>query len=126
MLIHKSYKYEEIQLNTNLQVSAIKIYLQRTYTVCSIYLPHIPVTKLEMVLLINQLPKPFIIMGDTNAISAMWYDRQTNEKGRIIEEILLENDIAVINCRDSTNYHSQTNSYSIVDLAICSSDCQID
>ena len=126
MLIHKSYNYEEIQLNTNLQVSAIKIYLQRTYTVCSIYLPHIPVTKLEIVQLINQLPKPFIIMGDMNARSAMWYDRQTNEKGRIIEEILLENDIAVVNCRDPTHYHSQTNSYSIVDLAICSSDCQID
>ena len=28
--------------------------------------------------------------------------------------------------RDSIDYHSQINSCSIVDIAICSSDCQID
>ena len=33
-------------------------------------------------------------MGDMNARSAVWNDTERNEKGRIFEEILLEEDIA--------------------------------
>ena len=37
--------YQELQLDTNLQVVAAKIFLRKTCTICSVYLPHIPVTK---------------------------------------------------------------------------------
>ena len=43
LLIHNSSNYEELQLNTRLQVCAAKFYLDRTYTVYSLYLPHIEI-----------------------------------------------------------------------------------
>ena len=67
LLIHKSYNYEHIQVNTNLQLCTKHFYLEKTYTICSIYLSHIPITKQDIIQLINQLPKPFIFMGDMNA-----------------------------------------------------------
>ena len=49
--------------------------------------------------LINQLPKPFIIMGDMSALSAMWGDTSRNDKWKIVEEVALEANVIVMNNR---------------------------
>jgi len=126
ILVNKFVKQDELQLRTNLQAKAVRIHLKKTYTVCSIYLPHINVTYNDLSNLISQLPTPFVIMGDMNARSPMWHDVEINEKGRIIEDLLLEHDISILNNHKPTHYHQQTNSYSIIDLSMCSSDCALD
>jgi hypothetical protein len=44
MIIHKKIHYERITLNSELQAVAARINLGKTYTICSIYLPHVNVT----------------------------------------------------------------------------------
>ena len=126
ILIHKSYNYETIPLNTTLQACAAKIYVDNMYTVCSIYLPHEQVRKHQIIRIIEQLPRPFLIMGDMNARSPLWGDTVRNEKGTLFEEIMLETDVIIMNNGNPTHYHSQTNTHSVIDLTICSPDCQID
>ena len=99
-----------------------KSFYKKTCKICSLYLPHIAATKQEIVQFINQLPKPFIIMGDLNARSAVWKDTGWNEKGRVTEEILLDTDVVLLNNGSVTHDHSQTNSYSVIDLT----DCKVD
>ena len=126
LLIHKKIQYDLIPLNTTLQAIAAKVYWHKQYTICSVYLPHTEVTKQEIQNLIDQLPVPFLILGDFNARSTQWGDSTGNGKGRIMEDILLENDIILLNNNQPTHYHIQTNSYSNIDLSIASADCVTD
>lgn len=126
ILINKNVNYEHLPLNSQLQVVAAKVYLGKAYTICSIYLPHVNISLQEIESLIDELPRPFILIGDMNARNTLWHDVVTNHKGQIIEQILNRNDINIINSDSPTHYHLQTGSTSVIDLAMVSSDCSID
>ena len=59
--------------------------------------PHIPVTKAEIQNLMNQLSKPFILVGDMSARHKEWGENVDNTKGKIFEELLREEDISLHN-----------------------------
>ena len=61
-----------------------------------------------------------------NARSPIWGDNganSPNRRGGIFEQLLLEYNISLLNTDSYTHYHCQTDTYSIIDLSICSSDC---
>ena len=65
LLINKSYLFNEVHLNTPLQAVAARVTLNKVVTFCSIYLPpsdHI--AKTDLINLIEQLPSPFVLLGD--------------------------------------------------------------
>ena len=126
ILINNQINYQPLTLNTNLQATAIKLFLGRQYTICTLYLPHIPVTKNDISQLINQLNPPFLLLGDMNARSPIWGCHDRNDKGQIFEQLLLELPISIFNNSSPTHYHIQTNTYSVIDLSICSSDCLLE
>ena len=75
ILVNKSTHSEELEVHTNdtIEAVAVKIYDKQYYTVCSIYLsPSLTVTKREIVSLINQLPRPALLLGDFNAKHNSW------------------------------------------------------
>ena len=117
---------QPINLNSNLQAIAIRIWFNKWYTVCSLYLPHSTVSHSDIQQLINQLPAPYIILGDMNARNETWGDTVTNPRGRMLEEIIDQNNISLLNSAAYTHFHVQTGTSSIIDLALCSSDCVID
>ena len=49
ILIDKKIKYETITLNTNQQVVAVKLFLNRIYTVCNMHLPHVRTNKADII-----------------------------------------------------------------------------
>ena len=51
---------------------------------------------------------------------------RTDQRGKIFEEVLTEQNVSLINDRTPTHYHVQTNKYSVIDLTICSSDALLD
>ena len=125
ILVNNQIFHQRIQLNTNLQAVAIKVSLDKLYNICSLYLPHVEVTVQEIQSLIDQLPPPFLILGDMNARSPIWENNNTsgtNSKGRIFEHLLYNNNISILNDGSPTHYHIQSNSYTTIDLHICSSD----
>ena len=133
ILIGKNTNYENIPLTTNLQAVAAKIWLDKWYTVCSIYLPpenlrreESAALKRELLELIQQLPKPFLLLGDMNAKHHLWKETIDNERGKIFEHILIEEDITLINSDNFTHYSPAYGTFSTIDLSISSSDCYLD
>ena len=128
ILILQNLFHKKINLTTNLQAVAAKIMIGKLYTICSIYIPHLPIDNLKRDLcnLIDQLPQPFMLVGDMNARSPMWGDlgiNSPNPRGSIFEELLIERPISIINNGSPTHFHIQTNTSTVIDLTMCSSDC---
>ena len=68
--VHNNYMYihSQISLKTNLQAVAVRRSLNKTITLCSIYVPpNFQLQAQEITNVIGQLPAPFLIMGDFNA-----------------------------------------------------------
>jgi hypothetical protein len=128
ILIHNKIPFDIIPINSNQQVVAVKIYLKKTYTVCTMYLPHLPTQYNDIKNIIDQLSKPFLLLGYMNAKSPIWGSNNpdTDNRGELFEQLLLNNDIVVLNDGNATHYHSQTNSFTAIDLSICSSDMMLD
>lgn len=121
ILIHSSRPYTHHPLNTNLQAMAIRVGLNKTYTICNIYItPNQNFTYAELDNIINQLPEPFIMMGDFNGKHTMWGNDIIDHHGRIIEHVFSNANIAILNTGSATHFHVQTGSTSAIDLSICS------
>jgi len=121
LLIRNDIPRDEVVIRSNLQVVAVRVKLLKLYTVCSIYLPpNDPVSFEDLSEVIDQLPQPFIIMGDFNARHTIWGDNNINVKGRMIERVLLELPIIILNDNRPTHFHIQTDSLSNIDLTLCS------
>ena len=127
IIVNNSVPHRPINLVTTLQAVAVNISFNKTITLCSIYLPPslpIDVKKLDHVL--DQLPKPFILMGDFNSHHTLWGCSDTNDKGRIIEDFITGHDLVLLNDKSSTYLHPATGSYSSLDLSICSPEISPD
>ena len=127
IVVNNSIPQSLIPLNTNLQAVAVKVTLHRTIHVCSIYLP--PGDRFNMAdieHLISQLPKPFIIMGDFNSHSNVWGCRDTDQKGRIIEDVINRNNLLLYNNKSYTYLHPGTGTYSAIDLTLADASIFLD
>lgn len=123
ILVNSQIPSYGVNLDTNLQAVAISVNLHKKVTVCSIYLPPLDEVSREDILnVIEQLPKPFLLLGDFNAHSNLWYDDRECGRGKTIEKIILENDVALLD-KDSYTFFSEAHkSFTHIDLSLCSVD----
>ena len=127
ILVNNSVPHEPITLQTSLQVNAVKLSLNKTITLCSVYLPpSMPLGFDGLHELVAQLPKPFLMVGDFNSHNTLWGCEDTNPKGRQLEEFISEHDLCICNDKSHTYLHPATGSYSALDLTICSPDLFLD
>ena len=127
ILINKKTNYTRLQLTTSDKVEAVavRIWDKRYYTICCLYLsPSIRHSKEDIRQIIQQLPKPFLLLGDMNARHPAWGEpsESTNANGRIFNELLEEEDILLLNSETKTHHSTQHGSYSLIDLSLCSPD----
>ena len=121
VLVNNAVPHHLVKLDTTLQAIAVNISLNKTITLCSIYLPPtLPIDIKKLDHLIDQLPKPFILSGDFNSHHTVWGCIDTNDKGRTIEEFITKQDLVLFNDKSSTYLHPASGSYSSLDLSICS------
>ena len=127
ILVKSDTPHRPIDINSNLQAIAVNVTLSKPITICSIYLPpHDIFSKQDLENLINQLPRPFILLGDFNSHSKLWGCSDTNDKGVIIENFIAENDLCLFNNKQATYLQSPTRKYFSLDLAICSPNIYLD
>ena len=113
---------------------AVQIHIDRQVTLCSLYLEpkledhlfdisgntrHLDISDLQN--LIDQLPSPFILMGDFNAKHVLWGESTCDRWGNLFEQLLDNNDIVLMNDGSPTTFDVYHNSSSAIDLSICSS-----
>lgn len=111
--------HTEIRLTTHLQALAISCNFGSglKISICCLYLPpNFAVTKQDIQAIIDQLPTPFLIVGDLNSHNPLWGGSYSNNKGKIIQEILEENDLSIFNTKEHTHLSASHNSWSTIDL----------
>ena len=127
LLINKSYLFSEVHLNTPLQAVAARVTLNKVDTFCSIYLPPSDhVAKTDLINLIEQLPSPFVLLGDFNGHSPVWSNESYNSRGQMLEDLFSEMDLCILNDGSSTYIHPATGSTSALDLSICGPSLVLD
>ncbi|GFW95396.1 putative RNA-directed DNA polymerase from transposon X-element [Trichonephila clavipes] len=110
-----------LPLRTSLQAVAMRIHSTSLITVCILYLPpNTVIHQHDLNNLVDQLPAPFIILGDFNGHSTLWDSAKTNPRGRQIEQVLSDHCLCLLNHEEPTYFHEPTRSFHTLDLAICS------
>ncbi|MEL7079607.1 MAG: endonuclease/exonuclease/phosphatase family protein, partial [Cyanobacteria bacterium J06582_2] len=126
-------------LNSDLQACAIRIFTHRWITLCSVYLePHLE-NRLrdisgrprqlcldDLQALINQLPPPFVLMGDFNSRHTLWGESSCDRWGGLIEQLLDTNNLILLNDGSKTRHDIYHNTMSAIDLSICSAAISMD
>ena len=92
----------------------------------SIYIPHICVENNVTLNILQELPEPSLLLGDIIARHNLWWEEKDNQKGKIFEEMLIENDIIFLNIIEPTHNHILTDGYTTIDLSIVTSNCCLD
>ena len=127
MLVHNSRPHYPFTLQTNLQAVAVHVQLKRKYTICSLHLsPSENIQDNDIIELFDQLPEPFLVLGDFNARHSIWGDSERNNNGAMMERLLPRLNVSVLNLNKPMHYHIQTDTFTHVDLSICSPDAYND
>ena len=113
LLINKSYLFSEVLLNTPLQAVAARVTLNKVVTFCSIiFLHQITLPRLIWLTQTEQLPSPFVLLGDFNGHSPVWGNESYNSRGQILEDLFSEMDLCILNLYSSRHrFHFRTGSH---------------
>lgn len=135
ILVHKSVAHQAIDLVTDLHATAVSVVFDQRVTVCSVYLdPSFsdrrgrPLSLRDLQSLVDQLPAPYLLLGDFNAKSVGWGSNTTNDWGSLVEDLVESHDLVLLNNPpDSpTRYDLVHNSSSVIDLSFCSPSLALD
>ncbi|MEL7521450.1 MAG: endonuclease/exonuclease/phosphatase family protein, partial [Cyanobacteria bacterium J06553_1] len=125
--VHLGVPFIHFPLQSPLQAVAVQIHLERRVTIVSLYLPpNNPVARGDLEMLVRQLPRPFLLLGDLNGRHLLWGDNQSNPRGDLLSSWIEDMDLGVLNTGEPTHFHIQTGSFTAIDLSICSSDALLD
>ena len=98
VLIRNNIPHSKIDITTNIQAVAIKATLHKPVNIYSIYIPPSnDIDENELKKLIDQLPRPFILLGEFNNHNTLWGCKDTNKKGKMLEKVINENDMCLLN-----------------------------
>ncbi|XP_053989865.1 uncharacterized protein LOC128882311, partial [Hylaeus volcanicus] len=120
--IKRSFKATEIILNTDLECVAISVLFSKgPISICNIYLPNNCILSQQKISSsCNQLPKPYIILGDFNCHSYTWGSYKLDERGKTMEQIMEDLNLVLLNNNHPTHFNNSYNIFSAIDLSISS------
>ena len=120
ILVHSSYPQREIKLSTDLQAVAVSVSLEKEITICSLYIPpNFTLHPQHLNSLLEQLPSPYLLVGDFNGHNMLWGCSKNNVRGEIIENFIEANDLCLMNDKSHTYLHPATGTFSSLDLSLC-------
>ena len=129
ILVNENIPQSIVTLNTHLQAVAVKVTAHKTITLCSVYLPprnHFNFNPKDLQNVIDQLPSPFILMGDFNGHHTLWGCEDVNNRGQQLEDLILKNDLILLNDKSHTYFHSASGTFTSIDLTLCSPSLFLD
>ena len=110
-----------INISSTINSIAVSIHLKTTVTICNIYYSPAEIIETpQLKHLTDQLPNPYLLLGDFNARNLIWGDNIVNRNGREMATFLSEEDVTLLNDGSGTRFNIQTGTSSNLDLSICS------
>ncbi|KAI5723741.1 hypothetical protein M8J76_010312 [Diaphorina citri] len=122
-LVHKSISAKPLNIQSDLEVIAVKVFLKKKVEICNIYIPsdkRFCSSDLENIS--RQLHPPFIIVGDLNSHNVLWGSSQSNSRGKEVEKWFTQENLFLLNDGRHTYTSMSYNTTSAIDLAFCSND----
>lgn len=90
-------------------------------TICNLYIPNQKqFSSLDIENIIQQLPRPFILVGDFKSHSENWGSERTDLKGKEINKILENDNIVLLNNGEHTRLNQANGLFSTIDLSLSS------
>ena len=127
IFVKNTVPHRSVPLTSNLQAIAVRMSLEKSFTLCSIYLPpSVPVAYSDLTDLLEQLPSPVILVGDFNAHNPLWGSSRTDPRGKSIEKLLSESDLQLLNDDSPTYCHPATGTLSYLDLTLTDPSLSLD
>ena len=92
--------------------TAVSVTLDREITICSVYIPpSFSLNSQHLDNLLQQLPSPYILLGDLNGHNILWGGQNNDSRGELFENFITKNDICT--------YHSpSTKAFTSIDLSL--------
>ena len=107
-------------MKIDLQAVAVSVTLEKAITLCSVYIPPSFDLKSEHLdSLLQQLPSPYMLLGDFNGHSLLWGSSDTDLRGVEIENFISKNDICLMNDKSKTFLDSGKGTFSALNLSLC-------
>ena len=127
LLVHSSLPQRQIKLKTELQAVAVSITLDKEITFCSIYIPpSYSLRSEQLTSLLQQLPSPYMLVGDFNGHNVLWGSNDNDPRGELIEDFITENDICLMNDKSNAYLDSGKGTFSSLDLSLCHPSLYLD
>lgn len=120
--VNNCFESTEIHIQSPLETIAVSICLKTPLYICNIYLPDSTTLILNDLNDINQqLPKPFIFLGNFNSRNQIWGSHFTDHRGKIMEKFLENEQLVLLNNGEYTHHNTTYNSLSTINLTITNS-----
>ena len=107
LMVDSSLASSVVPLLTDLEATAARVSVgTKVYTFCNLYLsPSKTYSKASIENLLDQLPRPAVMMGDFNAHHPLWGSASSNKLGEDLEEIFSLRNLCVLNDGAITRLH---------------------
>ncbi|KAG5861141.1 hypothetical protein JTB14_010463 [Gonioctena quinquepunctata] len=125
-VVKESIPVNHVVLHTNIQAVAVQVDFPYKMTICNIYLPEYNWTLNDSIELVEQLPTPYLLLGDFNAHNQLWGSIRVDARGRVVEQFINDMGLVIMNNGDGTFFNSRSNNISAIDLTICSAEIAAD
>ena len=117
--IHNSIPSQAIKVNTNLEIVACRVMFKNyKLTVCNVYFNNNADITYDALNIIKSLPTPILVLGDVNAKHPVWGSNQSDTRGTVINDWVLDNEFFIINDGSPTRYCIGSNTYSHIDISM--------
>ena len=77
-------------------------------------------SRADVAYLIDQLPTPFLLVGDFNGHAPLWGDDHYNGRGQMLEDLFSSLNLCVLNNGSFTYCHPATGKQSVTELTVSS------
>ena len=127
ILVHHSVACSSLPTPTSLPSTVLRVFLSRWISVVSLYFPpSCPIDFDALRSLLSDLPPPLLVVGDFNCRHTLWGDSVVTSRGRSLERFLQDFDLTILNAGSPTHFDLHTQSFSCLDLALCSPSLLLD
>ena len=122
--VHKSLPATPIDLNTELEAVACKVYFKNfSINICNVYFNNeANINNITLTNLINAIPSPKLILGDVNAKHPLWGSPTSDQRGITIRDTIIDYNMTVLNDGSHTYYNAKQNIMSHLDITICTNN----
>ena len=125
--VRKDVPQHQININSELQVIAVKATLHKPINICCIYLsPHDPLYNQKLDKPIEQIPKPHILLGDFKSHNTIWGCQKTIKKSTDLEKFINDNNLCILNNKTPTCLNPSTDSHSTIDINLSDPSSYLD